>query len=222
MINGLFWFLIGGFIFLCGMLFLLHKKEKDANKKTRKNKIFYIPLGAVTSIVLTPFFAYIFTLNVSNFEGARGFALLYMTPIVFIGLLLTWFILHRIFAKKKKFYSTVNTIFSIISLVLVLLYFGVYLKDRQETKDLKRNSYRCKQKIKESYNGIVVDTSRGNIKIRKIDTTYKEFKYTFSNVKLIKKHFYIGQKITKKAGEEKFEVILKNGKAKEFTIPCYQ
>jgi len=214
------WFLIGSlFIIFAIGVFIINKKMKQS---LIFSKSLYVISGIITAALLTPSLAYLFTLNVSSFEGGRGFALLYSMPIIFMALLFTWFILHLIFAKKKKFYHTTRKIFSIISLLLVLVYFGLYIKDKREIKNLKRNSYRCKQKIKETYTGIVVDTSRGNVKIRKIDTTYKEFKYIFNDVKLLKQYFYIGQKITKKANEEKFEAVLKNDKTKHFTIPCYQ
>ncbi|MEB3345205.1 hypothetical protein U6A24_07035 [Aquimarina gracilis] len=186
------------------------------------NKPFYFTIGVITAVLLTPSLAYLLTLNVSTFEGGRGFAFVYSMPIIFLGLLISWFVLHQILSKKKLYYQKSTRILTVVSLLLIIVYSGIYIHDINERKEWKRNRSGCQKKIDDTYHGIIIDTTRGNLKIRKMDTTYKEFRYYFNDKKLIQKYFYIGQKIKKNANKEKFEIVLKNGKIKRFTIPCFE
>lgn len=220
--NSLLWLLLFVFVLLCIIIFVNYKNRKSNDKNTGKNKTSYIVLGIIMLFLLTPLLAYLFTLNVNLLEGGRGFAIIYSIPFIFLGLLILWLILHKLFHRKNSFYKISTKFLSITSLVLTLFYIGSIINEKQQQKDLKRNRYACRQKVKESYKGVVVDTSRGNIKIRKIDTTYQEFKYMFNDRDVVKTYFFIGQEVKKNTDEEKFSITLRNGEIKKFTIPCYQ
>lgn len=215
-------FLITIPIFIGIVFFIVNKKSKNHDRKTIPNKPLYILLGIITTVLLTPSLAYLLTLNVSTFEGGRGFAFIYSMPIILLGLFVLWFVLHQILSRKKLFYQTSTRVLTSISLLLIIIYAGAYIHDKNEKKEWKRNRLGCQEKVSDMYHGIVIDTARGNLRVRKIDSTYQEFRYYFNDKKLIQKYFYIGQKIHKNANEEKFKTILKNSNTKMFTIPCYK
>lgn len=200
------------FVFLVFILWLIKK---------RKRKALYGVLGIIVCIILTPISTHLLTYDATDFEGARGYAFMLLMPIVFGVLLVLWIILHVIFRKKTNFYVISTKIMaSFIGVTLISLFFlggKMYYDEIQEY----RNSEECQQQYKDSYKGLVIDLYSGNIKIRKLDSLYTEIDYYYNSNNDILKHFYKGQKISKKPNSKKIELILKNEQTKKITLPCY-
>lgn len=200
------------FVFLVFILWLIKK---------RKRKALYGVLGIIVCIILTPIGTHLLTYDATDFEGARGYAFMLLMPIVFGVLLVLWIILHVIFRKKPNFYVISTKIMaSFIGVTLIFLLFlggKMYYDEIQEY----RNSEECQQQYKDSYKGLVIDSYSGHIRVRKLDSLYTEIDYYYNSNNNVLKYFYKGQEISKKPDSKKVEIILKNGKTKKITLPCY-
>ncbi len=213
------WTILSIIILLISYAFITTKKEKQI---TYLSKILYTPLGFLSVVILTPAVTHLLTLNVSSFEGARGYAYLYILPIVFIGLLIVWFFIHKDLSNKKGYYKKTTTSFAFITLIVLSAFTYSEFKRKEEKQLRRQNSISCKKQYKDSYSGIVIDTSRGNLKIRKMDSTYHEFKYYYRDKNFTRKHCYIGQKVTKQSNTEIIKITLRDKEVIDFTIPCYK
>lgn len=204
------------------LLFLFGFYGASKEKQNILNRTFYLPLGFLSTIFLTPLISYLLTINVTSFEGARGYAFMYSLPVSFICLLILWSIIHKTLSKKKNYYVIATKIFTLIEILALWTYLYSDSKRKQEFQFRKQNVPSCKKLYEDSYTGIVIDTSRGNLKVRKMDSTYKEFKYYYHDKNFIRKNCYIGQKITKLPNSEVVKITLRNNEVKELTLPCYQ
>ncbi len=211
-------------IIIISLLLLIYglfisKKEK---RTSFLSKALYFPLGFLTVVLLTPSITFLLTMNVTNFEGTRGYAYMYGLPVVIIGLLLGWLIIHLLFKKGKNYFKIITSVFGLMTVALICTYTYLHFQDKKERLEYQRNAHSCQKQFKDGYRGFVIDTVYGSVKVRKMDSTYTEFRYRFGDKKLIKKYFYRGQKINKVPNYEKFKVLLRNGTTKEFLIPCYK
>ncbi len=187
-----------------------------------RNKGLYTVLGVICLFVFTPIVVYILTLKTSEFEGARGYAFVYMLPVVFIGLAIVWFIDYRLFSKKSSnYFVSRNIIFLILILASSLAYYLNFVQEKKERKKLRINSHLCINQLQDEYEGFIIDTRFQTLRIRKKDSTYSQLKYKFKNKHNLDQDFYVGQKIWKITNEERFWVELKNGTTQRFYIPCY-
>lgn len=187
------------------------------------NRITYIILGFSLTLILTPLLSWLLTSGVTDFEGASGFAWLYSLPISFILLLLLWFLDHKFNSKRfNNYFKTRSYIFLSLIIITILGFYIQHLKEEKQKKTFKRTRIECVTQYQESYNGYVIDTVYSSLKIRKMDSSYTEFKYKYLKTENFKTTFFRGQKISKKANASTFQVILKNGKTESFTIPCYE
>ena len=186
------------------------------------NKSVYFLLGLLSVILITPIVTNFATSGVTNFEGARGYAFIYTVPIIFFLLLFIWFLLHKLLNNKNKFFQYSIFVFISISFLSIISFIYLNNEDKKERQQKLRNSHFCKKQFNDEFNGIVISTSHNKLRIRKMDSTYKEFNYNFIDRKEdLKKHFFIGQKVKKQPNKEFFTATLKNKETKEFLIPCY-
>lgn len=75
------------------------------------NKSLFFKLACISALVLGHFLAWIFSLGVSEFDGGRGYTSVCLTPILFVGLLILFFIDYRIFYKPNSNYLKQRNIF---------------------------------------------------------------------------------------------------------------
>ena len=173
-------------------MYSLISSKKEANKKLLNKSLYYL-LGVSAIILTTPFISNLVTASVTNFEGARGYAYIYLLPFIAIFLFIIWFLLDYFLIQKKKFYKILTYFFALVTLTLTTTYFIENQNHKKQRQQAYRNSYNCSKQFKDGFKGIIIDTSSGKLKIRKMDSTYSEFKYDFRNRKeTIKKHFFIG------------------------------
>lgn len=188
-----------------------------------KSKALYILLGIINACILAPFFAWVLTLGITDFEGARGFAGLYLTPVIFIILLVVLFIDYRIFFKPNSNFLKQRSY--IFLLVIAITFIGLKISNynsEKKQKEFAQNKLECVAQVKDYYEGYVIDTVYKSLTVRKMDSNYTEFKYKYFNINEFSSIFYRGQKISKKANETEFDVVLRNGETKTFKIPCYE
>ncbi|WP_109299769.1 hypothetical protein [Aquimarina sp. AU474] len=187
-----------------------------------KNKALHTVLGIICLFVFTPVVSFILTSQASNFEGANGFAFLYLLPVIFIGLAILWLIDYQLFSKKRQnYFISRNIIFLLLSTMSLLGCYLYFLHEEKERKELRLNSYHCVEQLKDGYEGFIIAIRFQTLRIRKKDSAYTQLKYTFKNEYDMNEHFYVGQRIWKTKNEKEFWVELKDGKTQRFYVPCY-
>ena len=186
-------------------------------------KAIYIILCIISALILAPYLAWHETASVSTFEGGRTWSRLLITPILFIGFLILWFIDYKIFYKPTNMFLKYRIIaFSVLIIALFIGFKNFISNELNVEKARRQNTYGCKADVKDSYEGYIIDTTYQRLKIRKNDSNRTEFKYSRLKLDKFDSYFYEGQKISKKANETEFEVELRDSSLRRFKIPCYQ
>jgi len=187
-----------------------------------QNKSLYLILGIICLLLVTPIISYLLTVNANSFEGANGFAFMYLLMILpfFLGFILL--IDYLIFRDKPKYFKKRTRLFLVLIGISLTTYAVSAYIDSKERESWRRNRTPCKKNFEDGYTGFVVDTVRGLLRVRRNDSAYTDFRYYFSDRTMMKNYFYIGQELSKEANQSTFDVILRDGTTKTFTIPCYK
>ena len=189
------------------------------------SKVLYYVLSILSILILTPLLTYLFTLKVSNFGGAKGFAFIYLLPIIFLVLFLGWVLERRLFANRIRNYNKKRNIFSIVIIAIGSVIFSQeYIQSQQANKEALHNSYICKNQQSDGFEAYVYEISKNHqtVRFKKSDSSRKSYMYSFKTPQNVLKNSYIGQKVIKKANSIEITFINRLGKEEIITIPCYQ
>jgi len=108
-----------------------------------------------------------------------------------------WFINYKIFYKPKNNFLKYRNIFFSVVIIATFVEFTIenYLQAKEKIVRTQ-NHPKYIEAIKNYYDGYY--TTYESLKIRKMDSTYTEFKYDHFKTNEFYSNFYRGQKISKK------------------------